>query len=662
MGFVRRFSDFPGVETITLIEGVIIVDLPPPGFIEGVGTGVACLVGEFADFSSAVSVTTAGVVASAHKPVEVFGGQDLLEKMGGFDETLGQFGGDCGSAFVELRNKQFSRLVCVAVNLAATAACRVYRELPTNISATVAQPIIGTQQGIVVAGREFRDGADRVRNGQRHVFNNLAPRTIGVDGDVTSIGTAVTQLFDSAGSTFIADGVVEGDVLVLGVINGAGALGANAATYRVTVTPVSEIQLTVEQQDGVTFDWSTGGTLPFRVEPGANADSGPLNQLSEAAGYRLPVRPLDATISSTTNMAPTVVPPTASETLWDALSGLRMVAHPSTDVTFVPDVHTPNTASTATMSALYQLGFNSLITEEEPGRAVNLLWAARKDSLIASAGRQHVLTASSQGIGRTFTHSPPLDAPQTTAAAIAAAYPGVGAFRDERVWYAWPGVQHFIPEAIGFAVGTADGNTNDEGLLDTTMDSWVVALASNIAPERSIASKRAPATTILSPILGFQRVSSGTLSLNVENYIAHKREGVVSVRFLPNGGTPTVQSQVTTSQTAGQEDINRRRFADFLQDSAAQRLLSFNEEPLTQSLKDAAEAELQEFLLTLQSRNNPPASRLDSFEVDPNTGNTPSLEAQGIFVLIGRVRMFPLAKHIVFQTEVGPGVVINSTT
>ena len=74
-GFVRRYSYYPGTETIALIEGVIIVDLPPPGSVQGVSTGVTGLVGEFTDVSSAVRVDSSGNVTTRCKPVEIFSGQ-----------------------------------------------------------------------------------------------------------------------------------------------------------------------------------------------------------------------------------------------------------------------------------------------------------------------------------------------------------------------------------------------------------------------------------------------------------------------------------------------------------------------------------------------------------------------------------------------------------
>ena len=89
-GFIRRYGYFPSQSTITEIEGVVIVDLPPPGSIQGVGTGTVCVVGEFADLTYATSVA-GGNVSSNMRAVEVFSSQDLVNKVGGFDEHLGEF-------------------------------------------------------------------------------------------------------------------------------------------------------------------------------------------------------------------------------------------------------------------------------------------------------------------------------------------------------------------------------------------------------------------------------------------------------------------------------------------------------------------------------------------------------------------------------------------
>ena len=68
-GFVRRYGFSPGVETITLIEGVVIVDLPPPGTVNGQSSGVVGMVGEFADMTYATSVDSSGAVTTKAQPV-----------------------------------------------------------------------------------------------------------------------------------------------------------------------------------------------------------------------------------------------------------------------------------------------------------------------------------------------------------------------------------------------------------------------------------------------------------------------------------------------------------------------------------------------------------------------------------------------------------------
>ena len=88
-GFIRRFSEFPGVEVLTAIEGVNIIDLPPPGAIEGVSTGVVALIGEFADCSYAAAIDGTGAITTFPQPVEIVSGKDLLDKLGGKKEDGG---------------------------------------------------------------------------------------------------------------------------------------------------------------------------------------------------------------------------------------------------------------------------------------------------------------------------------------------------------------------------------------------------------------------------------------------------------------------------------------------------------------------------------------------------------------------------------------------
>jgi hypothetical protein len=277
-GFVRRFPYMPPDETIRAIEGVVIVDNAPPGTIEGVGTGCVCAVGEFTDCSYAIQADALGVITSSPRPVEVFGGQDLIDKVGGWDETLGKFGAECGNGFAALRNKTFVRLVVVPVDVVTpgSGSCygtRYWRELPTNISATNANPIVPVAAAAIEAGREFRSGANRVRVAMRVVFSNAPAYLSALDGAVTNAAAAATQTFDAASGDFVVNGVKVGDLLVVGSLNApSGANLTNAGTYRITAITDADT-LVVEKLDGTNFAWTTGTALAWRIHPAAAGDS-----------------------------------------------------------------------------------------------------------------------------------------------------------------------------------------------------------------------------------------------------------------------------------------------------------------------------------------------------------------------------------------------------
>jgi len=96
MSFIRRFSSFPSTQTISQIEGVVIVDALPPSPLAGVSTGVVGAIGEFADMTYAVNVSGVGAVTTKPQSVEVTSAQDMASFFGGFDATIGDFGGDAG--------------------------------------------------------------------------------------------------------------------------------------------------------------------------------------------------------------------------------------------------------------------------------------------------------------------------------------------------------------------------------------------------------------------------------------------------------------------------------------------------------------------------------------------------------------------------------------
>lgn len=656
-GFIRRFAQFPPVEVITEIEGVVIVSLTPVGGVEGLGTGTVALVGEFADMTFATAVSALGVVTSDSRPVEVFSGEDMKDKLGGFDETIGEFGSAMGSGFVELRNKRYSRLILVPINLSSTQGARYFRQLPTSAGAADPLPVVPVVAAAVEAGREFKNAANRVKSGVKVIFDDEPEFLTGIDGSVTIGVPAATRPFDSAGSDFNTVvrpdgtlGVKEGDIVVVGQIGGAAGLGANAATYRVNAVALAT-QLDLELMDGTDFDWVTTAALPFRIHIGETADSNALNAADAQAGYTVPSRPLDATILVDLVLTPSVVPPAPTQTSWDALSGLGGRTDPVTGLVHVALVQAPNAANDALIDALYDAAVDSLEGEEDPQRDVTIAWSARKSDQIRVKLKSHVLLSSGEGRSRIALTSPELDTLSFNTV-IGDAAPGVGANRNQRVIYDWPGLKTFVPEAVGFPLDGADGSKVTDGLMDTTSDGWMASILSQLAPERNPGQARDPVATVMSPAQGIQR---GVTGLKISNYKTMRRKGIAGPRVSRRVGA-IFQSGITSSLISGEKNINRIRFAGFIEDSLAEALVIFSKDLLTPSLEDDVVVLHEEFFGTLLSEDNPAAARIADFKVDAKGGNTEALRKKGIFVVQSQVEMLITADFIVGQIEVGLGV------
>jgi hypothetical protein len=679
-GFIRRFGYFPGTEQITQIEGVVIVDLPAPGQPVGVGSGTVGLVAEFVDMTSAVAVDASGTVTTRCVPVECFSAQDMLNKVGGFDETLGEFGGSLGNGFQALRNKSFSRLVVCPVNLCSSLGVRYFRSLPLCVSVSNPAPVVPVSSATLVAGREFRTGAGRIRVGARAVFTGNGEITRQTGASTAAVGSAVTQTLTWAGQDWSlivrpdgSLGARKGDILVIGN-NVAGAFSVGAGTFRISADAVSGTTVTYERLDGAAFASLLNAATPFRLHLAGDADTAPERVPGSASpggygaadvgGYSIPSRPItnftganaDGVWTAATVLTPAVTPVAQTGSSWDPLSGLGGRIMPSGVMNFTAAVQGINAPAAAAIDALYITGLAAFLGDAAPARDVNIIWCARKSATIRTGLKSHVLTASSVGIGREAILSPDLLV-QTTNAAIALADPGVGANRDERVIYTWPGAVDFVPEAVGFRLKTADGLITIDGNLDESFDGWYASLLSNLKPECNPGQASAPVPQVFANVVGIQR---GVTNLQMNDYIALKANGVSALRMDRAAG-PIVQSGITTSLTSSQTNVNRRRFADFCQDSLAKNLLPFDKQVLTKQLQDAAIGEINAFCNDLLSPGNPAAQRIAQYQIDDVSGNTAAGLALGIFVIIVRIRMLPTADFIVIQAEVGASVKITAS-
>jgi len=670
--YVRRYRAFPAMEELLKIEGVVIVDIPPAGSIQGVDQGCVGMVGECVDMSSACTVNSSGVVISRMSPQRIFSGTDQVQKMGGFDVRLGLHGSECGNAFLELANKAFSSLVVQAVDIlrpgtGTSHGIRLWRQLPTNRSATSTAPIVPMSAASVPAGTDFDDGAERLSLAQIANFSSNPPRTVGVNGVTTIAGLpAATTTLTSATADFVSNEVAEGDVVVVGSLAAAGAsqnlVCAGAGLMRV-VSVDSATQLTLQRMDGSNITtspaiWAAGTGLAFRVHRASDADTGGQNALADAVGYSVLARPLTDTIAAAGDLAPVVTPTAPSASSWEPLSGLAGMSHPTGTIVYDANLHAANVASNATLLARYEEAIDALTADDEPAELVKILVSARKVAGVQLKMRSHCLTQSALGKSRTCIISPSLTT-LTLDAVIASAAPGVGgsgggAIRDERVTYAWPGARTSVRAAVGESITRSDGSITTDGVIDTGFDTWVASLLSVLPPENDPAQALDPVPTAFALIQGYQL---GTPSLDMNSYIQLKQSGICGLRITRQFG-PKIQSSVTTSLTSGEEPINRRRFADYIQDSLAERYGYFSSLLQTETRKDQIVGETDAFGQELKNETNPSAARLADYAIDSVSGNTPTMTARGVFVVRSTWRMLSSLSVIVAQTDISPSAVI----
>ena len=661
-GFIQRFGSLPSVQQIQAIEGVVIVDGVGPAQIQGTGTGVVGVVGEFADMSQAVLVE-GGNVSSKSQPVAVTSDAMLVSYVGGFDSTLGDFGGAGGNGLADIRGKRFAGLVVAPVNLASSKAVRLVRDLPTNASATDPSPIIPMQGATVFAGTLFQDGSatKQTKTAGRVVFAGTGAYLSATDGVSVAGGSSGGQLFQSATAAFVTNGVAVGDAIVIGVLG----TDADAGTYRVRAIS-SETQLVVGKLDGTDFAWTGDTALPFRIHAAACADSG-AGLFTTLAQFTVPARPIMENVAEAVVLVPAVPAAAGSATAWEPLSGLKLCTQPGSGngLVYTADVQAPNAANSSALLAKYVEVIEALEADSDPANAINIVMASRSARLLAKELRLLAESRSAAGLGMVAVVAPGLGC-QTLAAATSSATGattdsvfGVAASdaagRSDRVIYTWTGIRQYNPDAVGISIETATGGTTTDGVLDLTACGHLCSVLSQIPPERNPGELTALTTSALATILGQQR---GAPVLTRADYEIMKAGGICGIRIDRATG-PVFQSGITTSLVSGRTRISRRRMADFIQDSLARQYNLYVKQLLTDDVKTALISETDAFLASLKSEAVPRQQRISDYSVDATSGNTPEQEAAGIYVLTVAVRLLSEADNIVLLSNISESVVVT---
>jgi hypothetical protein len=155
-------------------------------------------------------------------------------------------------------------------------------------------------------------------------------------------------------------------------------------------------------------------------------------------------------------------------------------------------------------------------------------------------------------------------------------------------------------------------------------------------------------------VQGLQR---GAPVLQMSDYILLKQYGCCVPKYDRRVGYVTFQSGVTSDVTSGRRNINRRRMADYIQDSLAVAAMPFNKLVLTQQKKDAMLCEQDAFLGDLKSEGNPSLQRIADYVLDDKSMNTLSLARQNIYVIKHTVEMLMTGDTIVLNSPIGQGTI-----
>lgn len=364
---------------------------------------------------------------------------------------------------------------------------------------------------------------------------------------------------------------------------------------------------------------------------------------ASAGPYRVSIRPALDTISSASSLANTVT------TLVNPIPGLGMF----TVTNALPIVAA---LTDAQIDAAYVTAIGTTANLSSIVRQTNIIVSARQSNAIRTALRSNAVDASAQGCyGRMAVIRPPLKTTRTLAKSTSA-QPGVGAYRHQRVVYAYPGVQISVPQIAAKGVAGGAGFTAN-GIIDVGSEIWVASVMSNLPPEENPGQDQ----DYMLNVLGLEAGNTDVQNMTMTDYRAFKASGIAAIRM--EGGKAIIQSGITSVDplvSPSLKNINRQRMADFIQDTLSLRLNAFVKKLARKATRADIMGEINAYMTTLSGEADPANQRIDGFLLDGLSGNTPETLAAGLFRIILKVRTLPSMDTIVLDSTVGESVVVTT--
>ncbi len=344
-------------------------------------------------------------------------------------------------------------------------------------------------------------------------------------------------------------------------------------------------------------------------------------------------------------------------------TGLTALTNTIVVVVDVPDVGAysvynpaPLTAALteSQIDAAYLEAIDATLDPDTVAAEVNVMWSARQSNAARRKLRENALDSSGNGLfGRMAVVRPPMGTTKAVAQSNVAE-PGVGATRDQRVVYTFPQVRTMVPLIAKLGTAGGAGFTAD-GVVDVGADGFLCSIMSQLPPEENPGQK----TPYTGNVIGIES-SPNARNFRMADYTNFKRAGICAPRM--SGGTMVFQSGVTSVNPLTQpslKNINRRRMADFIEDTIALRSVDYGKKGSTSVRRRALANEIRFFLRTLLSPNDPTGQRIAGYTVDEKTGNTALSLSKGLYRIIVKVRILPSLLSIVLAVTAGEEVEVE---
>ena len=237
------------------------------------------------------------------------------------------------------------------------------------------------------------------------------------------------------------------------------------------------------------------------------------------------------------------------------------------------------------------------------------------------------------------------------------------ALTSDRIFLTWAGV-HGQSVAVEVANLTTDITTRSDRIV------WCYNSPYTLDPDTALKIQRPPhefmaailtnndvdihpgARSASDQLAGITHLTKQDLTR--ADLIALRDAGICQLEKLP--GLFSFRSARTTDLTTGKEEITRRRSADFLQLSAADKLREFVKAKNTIE----ARAQIAGLLVGFSQSLRDQSRIVENFAIDQESVNTDAQRAQGIEKVLWRVRLIGHILSLVLETEIGTGVVIEA--